>query len=283
MKRLLRLASFGIITFAASSALALPSGTPQQAKTMFDRAVAYMQDQGPERAFQAFNDRKGSFVKGNLYVFAIDLDGTYKATGLGSAALVGLNVRDTRDPYGKPLFQEMIALAKTKGEGTMDYAWLNRATNTVDHKTSYIKRVGDYVVGVGYYIPRADAERAKRFFDRAVARLQQVGAEKAFASFNDPSGEFVKGDLYAFVFDLDGRYMASGAAPQLVGSAVKDMTDAMGTPVVKNIIANANADAKSEVTVDYIWRNPVTNKMENKRSYVKKVGEYVLGVGYYQG
>jgi cytochrome c len=281
MKRLLRLASFGIITFAASSALATPSGTPHQAKTMFDRAVVYMQDQGPERAFQAFNDRKGSFVKGNLYVFAIDLDGTYKATGFSPDTLVGLNVRNTRDRYGKPLFQEMIALAKAKGEGTVDYAWLNRATNTIDHKTSYIKRVGDYVVGVGYYVPRADAERAKRFFDRAVARMEQVGTQKALASFNDPSGEFVKGDLYVFVFDLEGRYMASGAAPQVVGSAVKDMTDAMGTPVVKNIIANANA--KSEATVDYIWRNPVTNKMEHKRSYVKKVGEYVLGVGYYQG
>jgi cytochrome c len=285
MNRLLRLASLLTITFAASSALAIPSGTPQQAKTMFDRAVAYMQAQGPEKAFQAFNDRGGSFVKGDLYVFAIDLDGTYKATGLGSDALVGSNVRDTRDAYGKPLFQEMIALAKTKGEGTMDYVWLNRATNTVDHKTSHIKRVGDYVVGVGYYVPRADAERARRFFDRAVARMQQVGAEKASASFNDPSGEFVKGDLYVFVFDLDGRYKASGAAPQLVGSAVKDMTDAMGTPVVKDIIANASASAsaKGEATVDYLWRNPVTNKMENKRSYVKKVGEYVLGVGYYQG
>jgi cytochrome c len=218
-------------------------------------------------------------VKGDLYVFAIDLDGTYKATGLSPDTLVGLNVRDTHDAQDKPLFQEMIALAKAKGEGTVDYVWLNRATNTVDHKTSYIKRVGDYVVGVGYYLPRADAEQAKRFFDRAVARMQQLGAEKAFASFNDPNGEFVKGDLYVFVFDLDGKYMASGAAPQMVGGAAKDMADAMGNPVVKNFIANANA--KGERTVDYTWRNPVTNKMENKRSYVKKVGPYVLGVGYY--
>jgi cytochrome c len=281
MKRLVRLASFGILTFAAASALAMPRGTSQQAKAMFDRAVASMQDQGPERAFQAFNDRKGSFVKGDLYVFAIDLDGTYKASGLSPDTLVGLNVRETRDALGKPLFQEMIALAKAKGEGTVDYVWLNRVTNTVDHKTSYIKRVGDYVVGVGYYIPRADAEQAKRFFDRAVASVQQLGAEKAFASFNDPSGEFVKGDLYVFAFDLDGRYRASGAAPQVVGSAVKDMTDAMGNPVVKNIIDTANAKGEGEGTVDYIWRNPVTNKMEKKHAYVKKVGQDVLGVGYY--
>jgi cytochrome c len=65
----------------------------------------------------------------------------------------------------------------------------------------------------------------------------------------------------------------------MVGSPLKDLTDAAGNPVVKNLIDAAKA--KSEGTVDYVWRNPVTNKVEKKRSYVKKVGDYVVGVGYY--
>jgi cytochrome c len=280
MNRLIaRVAAFGILAFAAAQAFAVPRSTPEQAKAMFHQAVAYLQKEGPEKAFQAFNNRKGPFVKGDLYVFVIDLEGTYKATGLNPSALVGLNVRETRDAQGKPLFQDMITLAKDRGAGTVEYVWLDPATNTVDHKTSYIERVGDYIVGVGYYTPRSDAQRAKRFLDHAVAYMQQVGAEKAFAAFNDPSGEFVKNDLYVFVFDMQGKYMASGASPKMVGKAVKDMTDAAGNPVVKNLIDAAKA--KSEGTVDYVWRNPVTNKVEKKRSYVEQVGDYVVGVGYY--
>jgi cytochrome c len=262
------------------SAAALPRATRQQAKAMLDEAVAHMQKEGPEKAFRAFNDRKGPFVKGDLYVFVIDFDGTYHASGGSPETLVGLNVRDTRDVLGKPLFQEMIALAKSRGEGTVDYLWLNRVTNTMDRKTSFIKRVGEYVVGVGYYVPHADAAQAREFLDRAVQRMQQVGPEKAFAEFNDRSGEFVKGDLYVFAFDLDGNYKASGLAPHLAGSPAKDMTDAMGSPVTKKIIDTAKA--KGEGTVDYVWLNPVTNKVEKKRSYVRKVGDYVLGVGFYK-
>ena len=55
------------------------------------------------------------------------------------------------DAAGKPVFQEMIALAKSKGSGTVDYVWRNPATNAVEQKHTCIQRVGDVVLGVGYY------------------------------------------------------------------------------------------------------------------------------------
>ena len=36
-----------------------------------------------------------------------------------------------------------------------------------------------------------------------------------------------------------------------------------------------------EATVDYVWRNPVTNVVENKRSYVRRDGRSLIGVGHY--
>jgi cytochrome c len=278
MKQLARLIALGILALAATSAFAVPRGTPGQAKAMFDQAVALMQKEGPDKAFAAFNDPHGKFVRGDLYVFVFDMGGKYMASG-ANPSMVGTAVEDMTDAAGNPVVKNIIETAKTKGEGTVSYVWLDRATNSVENKTSYIKRVGDYVVGVGYYTPRADAQRAKRFFDHAVAYMQKVGPDKAFAAFDDANGEFVKGDLYVFVFDMDGKYMASGANPSMVGTAVRDMTDAAGNPVVKNLIEAATT--KGEGTVDYVWRNPVTNKVEKKRSYVKKVGNYVLGVGYY--
>jgi apolipoprotein N-acyltransferase len=33
--------------------------------------------------------------------------------------------------------------------------------------------------------------------------------------------------------------------------------------------------------VDYVWRNPVTNAVERKRSFIQRVDNSLLGVGYY--
>ena len=68
-----------------------------------------------------------------------------------SPQLAGTDARDLHDAAGKPLVQEMITLAKDKGNGTVDYVWRNPATNAVEAKHSMIQRVGDVLVGVGYY------------------------------------------------------------------------------------------------------------------------------------
>jgi hypothetical protein len=34
--------------------------------------------------------------------------------------------------------------------------------------------------------------------------------------------------------------------------------------------------------VDYKWPNPITNKIEDKSSYVEKMGDYFVGVGIYK-
>jgi cytochrome c len=52
---------------------------------------------------------------------------------------------------GKPIVQDMIEIAKTSGHGKVNYIWLNRGDNRVEHKMSLIELVGDNVVGVGYY------------------------------------------------------------------------------------------------------------------------------------
>lgn len=126
------------------------AATAEQAQGLLDQAVAKLEKEGPQAAFTAFNDRKGSFVNGELYVFAFDLHGIYQASG-GNPGLVGLNAIDLKDAEGKALVREMIAVANSKGSGTVDYVWLNRATNKVEKKHSLVKKSGEYIVGVGYY------------------------------------------------------------------------------------------------------------------------------------
>lgn len=254
--------------------------TPREARAMFDKAVAYMETNGPERAFAAFNDRKGLFVHKDLYVFALDLKGVYHASGAAPEALVGLNVLDTKDAAGNPLFRDMIEGVQKSPELTVRYMWLNRVTNKVEPKVSYVRKVGDYVVGVGYSAPRASAEAARAMLDEAVALVRQEGIEKAAAVFNDRHGDFVRDDLYVFAVGLEsGKFEAMGRKPAMVGSDALGLKDASGHALIAEMVDKTRA--AEEATVDYVWLNPVTNAVEHKRSYVRRVGGSLVGVGHY--
>ena len=131
----------------------IPRSSAEHAQKMLDEAVALIKASGDEAAFKAFNDPQGGFVMNDEYVFAIGLeDGKYRASG-ASPNLVGVDVREITDAAGTPLFKQMIALAKDKGTGTVDYVWRNPATNAVEKKHSLIRRVDNVLLGVGYYSP----------------------------------------------------------------------------------------------------------------------------------
>ncbi|MDO7835409.1 cache domain-containing protein [Sphingobium sp. HBC34] len=143
----------------AASLFALPVGgafaetraTAADARALLEKAVRQIGKVGAEQAFADFNKPKGStFNSGELYVFAFDLNGIYEAYG-AQPALVGKDVRDLTDAEGKPIVRDMIDIARTSGRGQINYVWLNRADNHVEHKLSLIERVGNHVIGVGYY------------------------------------------------------------------------------------------------------------------------------------
>ena len=288
----------GLLTLAAVSALiALPTvkaadqaatknlgaierSEAKRATELLERAVDYLQKNGAEKSFAAFNDPKGLFVNGAYYVYAVGLDGFMHANGGAPLGLAGKNALDLRDAAGKPLIQDLLEQAKTSPTGTVEYRWLNRVSNRVESKVSEFRKVGNYVLCVGYYTPRASFEEAQDLLDKAVAFLKKSGGDAAFAAFNDPQGGFMHNDQYVFVIGLDdGKYRATGASPQLTGMDVRGLRDAAGKALVEEMIAVAQQKGKG--VVDYVWRNPSTNAVESKHSLIQRVDNLVLGVGYY--
>ncbi|KAA0592628.1 cytochrome c [Azospirillum lipoferum] len=134
----------------AAPALAADHATPEQAKSLVAEAVAYLKAKGPEEAAKAFQDPKGSFRRGELYVFVFDTDGRYVASG-ANPKLAGSDAAQLKDAEGKPIVQAMITETKDKPNAVIDYVWLNRQTNKVEHKHSYVTRDGRYIVGAGTY------------------------------------------------------------------------------------------------------------------------------------
>lgn len=123
--------------------------------------------------------------------------------------------------------------------------------------------------------------------DEAIAMVKRVqekfkkdGAEAAFAAVSDKSTEdFHDRDLYAFIYDMKGTCVAHGARPALIGKNLFDLKDQDGKYLVRELIDIAEGPGSG--WVDYKWPNPLTNRIEDKASYVEKMGDYFVGVGVY--
>ncbi|MBI2306262.1 MAG: cache domain-containing protein [Rhodocyclales bacterium] len=264
----------------AAPVAAAERATPREARVLFDQAVKYLEANGPEKAWNAFNDRKGPFVKKDLYVYVIDRQGTYVANGAAPDSLVGLKVLDSVDAAGNPLFRHMIAVTDKQTEARIRYVWLNRKTNHVEPKFAWLHRQGEHVLGVGYYAPRSTADDARKMLDEASALVKKQGIVAALARFNDQRDSFVRDDLYVFAINLEsGKFEAHGMNPKWTGADASELRDVEGRPLVQEMLAQVKN--QGEGRVDYVWRNPVTNAVEKKRSFVRRANGSLIGVGFY--
>ena len=94
--------------------------------------------------------REGEFVEGNIYLFAVDFRGNILVNSIAPES-VGANVYNAVSPDGKLFVQEMIKTALTWGNGWVQYRLADPCTGQVSLKSSYVKRVGGFLLGAGYY------------------------------------------------------------------------------------------------------------------------------------
>jgi signal transduction histidine kinase len=79
---------------------------------------------------------------------------------------------------------------------------------------------------------------------------------------------------------MSGLCLAHGARPALIGKNLYDLKDQDGKYLVREFVTVAKGPGHG--WVDYKWPNPITNKIEDKSSYVEKIGDnYWVGVGVY--
>jgi TRAP-type uncharacterized transport system substrate-binding protein len=126
-------------------------GTRDEAVAMVKRVQEKFKKDGPEATFHAIDSKAPEFADRDLYPFAVDLTGLSVANG-ATPSVRGKNILDIKDQDGKFLIRESIKIATTPpGHGWLDYRWLNPVTHTVEDKSAYIERMGNYFTGVGVY------------------------------------------------------------------------------------------------------------------------------------
>jgi cytochrome c len=126
----------------------------------------------------------------------------------------------------------------------------------------------------------ATPDEAKAVSQKAQAAVNDMGREKAFAAFADPSGGFQEKDLYVFCMDMDGVMLSHAKKPELVGKNLADFNK-YGDELFKKMIATAKDSG--EGWVDYKWPYPGTEEIKEKTSYVLTNQEgFFCGVGAYK-
>lgn len=149
----------GSLRIVALSALAClvaypQAPTPAQAEAYVKKAVAFAKENGMDKLIQETNQASGRFhvaSGGELYIFIYDMNGNCRAIGYNTGAFVGKNRLDVKDPDGKSFLKEMLAVAKGKGKGWVDYKYPNPMSNKIEAKTSYVEMCDGLLVGAGVY------------------------------------------------------------------------------------------------------------------------------------
>jgi uncharacterized protein len=141
------------VTLAATSMPRLQAaefGTRDEAVAMVRRVQEKFKKDGPEATFRVINN--GAFNDRDLYPFVHTIDGTLHVANGAWPGIRGKNLHDMRDQDGKFTTQDFMRIATTPPyRGWSDFRWRNPKTNTVDEKSAWIERMGDYLVGVGVY------------------------------------------------------------------------------------------------------------------------------------
>lgn len=133
---------------------------------------------------------------------------------------------------------------------------------------------------VPYGQSKESPEEAKNMVQKAIAFYKAEGKEKTFAEISNPQGKFKKGDLYVFVYDMDGVSVARPVQKGLIGKNIINLKDPAGKLFVKERIDIVKTKGKG--WQDYKFLNPTTNKTEDKTAYVEGHDNFVFGCGIYK-
>ncbi len=127
----------------------LLQGSPDEAVALVNHAVA-QRKRGTRGSFlRDLTNPVNDFYDRDMYVFALDAQGTYLAFG-GNEAKVGTRVQDVAGVDGSGLLQTIIDQA-SQGPGWVEYNFTNPTNGQVQTKMSYVQAVDDLYVGCGVY------------------------------------------------------------------------------------------------------------------------------------
>ena len=131
----------------------------------------------------------------------------------------------------------------------------------------------------GFRLQQGSAGEAIALVEQAVALRGTLGGEQFLRTLTEPRSGFHDRDMYVFVLNAAGVYMAFGGNPGKVGSSVHAIAGMDGERMMQAIVQQAT---EGPGWVEYDITNPSNGSIQAKMSYVQQIDAFYIGCGVYK-
>jgi len=136
----------GVDTYLIGAGM-FPVAKPETMTLLVKSAIGYLQTHSEDETFATLISRKSGFVRGDLCVFVVDLDGYCYAWG-DSYELIWKNLLEWKDDEGKLFIKNMI---EGSSQGPDHFIYKFNKKMRVDYAEQIEKNGKQYIVGSGFY------------------------------------------------------------------------------------------------------------------------------------
>jgi cytochrome c len=135
---------------------------------------------------------------------------------------------------------------------------------------------------LGLVAQDASPAETEALVKEAIAFAKANGKDAAIKEITRAGGKFHRhgGELYVFIYDLDGKVIAHGQGAGKIGVNQINAKDPDGVEFVKDRIKLAKSKGKG--WHDYQYVNPATMKRQPKTSYIEVWDNLIFGAGIYK-
>ena len=164
MRKVIVLALVVMANVVLAASVMSQSAIKDECVALCKDAAKFINEKGVDAAIAEIGNKEGKFVTKNTYVILMDFEGNRLAHPVPHGESQGrqVNLFNYKDTTGKLFVQEYIEVAKTKGEGWVEYMYptpeeLKKPTPMKEKKSSkkisYVYRVPgkDLMVIAGYF------------------------------------------------------------------------------------------------------------------------------------
>ncbi len=131
-----------------------------------------------------------------------------------------------------------------------------------------------------FKLQQGTADEALELVQRALSYRQQCRSVDEFLrGVTQPEQGLLDRDMYVFVLDMHGKYLAFAGNASKVGSRVQDIAGIDGQQLIDSITTQADV---APGWVEYDIANPQTGLVQTKISFVHLVDGVYLGCGVYK-
>ncbi len=127
---------------------------------------------------------------------------------------------------------------------------------------------------------QGSADEARQMVFDAMVEIGKLGLREAISVFHDRQSRFNWKDLYVFILDRQGAYVACGSDATRVGVRLGDLIGEVGEQLTTDAWNVCDKDDGGWVT--YSISNPLTQEVQTKLSYVVPIDQdRLIGCGCY--